>query len=132
MRRTSSLTCLAYGVLIICTVHANHATFLTVTFKTTISVAPLSLSVVGGSARLEQQPLQLFHNPLCCLPVPERLDRTFLPLSGYQVHKYEWQLAWISPDQSVGADRDGLGAFGVIAESSRYSPCIEAYSAPRP
>jgi hypothetical protein len=50
----------------------------------------------------------MFHNPLRRLAVPEWWDRSFLPLPGHQSRERWWQLAWISPDQFIGADGDGF------------------------
>ena len=97
-------------------------------WKSTISVVPLSFSVIGRPApsRLERQPLQLFHNPFRGLPVPQRRNRLFLPPPRHQSRERGWKLAWISPDQFVGSNGDGFWAFGVIAQGSRDTLCLEA------
>ena len=86
----------------------------------------VELCVEASIIYLRQHSLQLLHNPLRRFAIPFRWDRHFLPLPGHQSRERGWKLDWISPDQFIGADGDGFWAFGVIAQGSRDTLCLEA------
>ena len=68
------------------------------------------------STAWEQQSLQLLHNPLRRLAIPFGRNRPFLPLPGHQSRQRGWKLAWISPDQFIGANREGFRPLGVVTQ----------------
>jgi hypothetical protein len=77
----------------------------------------------------------MFHDSFRCLAVPFRRNRPFFSLPGHQSRERGWKLAWISPDQFIGADGDGFWAFGVVAEDqtfqeSPFLPQEYCFSAP--
>ena len=56
------------------------------------------------------------HDALRRFPVPFGRNGALLPLSGHHARKGRREFARIGSDQLVGADCDGLGSFGVIAQ----------------
>jgi len=53
---------------------------------------------------------------LGCLAVPERGEIAGLPLAGEEFIQCRRNAGRVGPDELVGADGDGFGALGVVAE----------------
>ena len=73
--------------------------------------------LAGASHVLTSNLSRVLHNPLGCFAVPFRRDRAFFPLPCHQSCQRRRQLAWIGANEFVRPDRDGLGTFGVVAQS---------------
>jgi hypothetical protein len=58
--------------------------------------------------------------PFRCLVVPRGWDPALLPLPSHQSCERGRELAWISPDQFIGADGDGLRSFGVVPKDQTF------------
>ena len=71
---------------------------------------------VGGFCISRQHSFHMLDDPLRRFAIPFRWNRPFLPLPCHQLRKRRWKLAWISPDQFVGTNGDGFGAFGIVAQ----------------
>ncbi len=59
----------------------------------------------------------MLHNPLRGLPIPQRRNGPFFPVSGHQSRECGRKLARIGRDQFVCADCDDLRPFNIVAES---------------
>lgn len=121
IRRITGWTCLATAVQIICTARANHATFMTITFKTTTSVEPLPLSAVGRPAlsRFKQQSLQLLHNPFRSLPIPQWRNRPFFHCPVINHTRTDRLVCLVEQDSRM--DRTGIMLKPTISAHRRCS-----------
>ena len=62
----------------------------------------------------------MLDDPLRSLAIPFGRNRTFSPLPCHQLCQRRRELARIGPDEFVGADHDGLGTFGVVAQRENW------------